>query len=493
MEQLLIGDVFANAARAVPDRTAAVLGDRSITFGELDALADRVAAVLHHRGVRRGDRVACWSGTDLDVVALFAALAKVGAVFVPIAGTLGVSEAAEVAGAMRPSLTAVAADASDAEIAVLASATRAGVVALKGLTASGDPAHRTRPVDRTAAFGQHLAETDPHAIFSSSGSTGKPKGVVLSHRVGFLRSHPGSQLEPRGTAVCSFPLYHMAAWTISLQQWQARDTVVYLTRADGRAIREAVSTHEATRLYCIPAVWQRVLDAGSAPLDSLRFADTGTSAVTAGLLAAIRAAAPHADVRVFYGSTEAGNVACISGDDLLAHPHSAGRPGTSVRVRVAETGELHVRGPLLFDGYFDEPDATAAAFTDGWCRTGDLSELDAAGRLTIVGRLGDLIRTGGEAVAPNEVEQALSGHPAVADVAVVGLPDPSWGELVCCVIVPRDPGAPPGLDELRRYLHGRLAAHKHPRRVHVVSTLPRTPATGQLQRRLIRDGLLSAA
>lgn len=131
-----------------------------------------------------------------------------------------------------------------------------------------------------------------------------------------------------------------------------------------------------------------------------------------------------------------------------------------------------VRGPTPLRRRLQRTDATAAAFTDGWLRTGGLAELDTAWRLTVVGRLGDLIRTGGEAVAPNEVEQALSDHLAVEDVAVVGLPDPSRGELVCCVLVPCYPGAPPGLDELRRYLHGRLAPHKHPRRIHVVRTWP---------------------
>ncbi|MCB5164713.1 acyl--CoA ligase [Streptomyces bambusae] len=489
MDQLLIGEVFANAARAVPHRTAAVLGDRSLTFGRLDALADRTAAGLQARGVRPGDRVACWARTGLDVVVLFAALAKAGAVFVPIAGTLGGTEAAQVAAAMRPSLVAVGGDRPVADTTLLAAATGSRTVRLGSLVGSGAPDRPAPRVPGAAAPPGPSAETDPHVIFPSSGSTGRPKGVVLSHRASFLRSHPGSQLEPRGAAVCTFPLFHMAAWTISLQQWQARAAVVYVERPRGEAIREAVSAHGATRLYCIPAVWQRVLDAGGTPLSTLRFADTGTSSVTPGLLAAIGSVAPRADVRVFYGSTEAGNVACLAGDDVAKHPRSVGPPGTSVRVHVTGTGELHVRGPLLFDGYFDDPGATEAAFTDGWYRTGDLADIDAEGRLTIVGRVGDVIRTGGETVVPVEVEQALAGHPAVADVAVIGLPDPVWGEVVCCVIVPRYPASPPGLDELRAFLHDRLAAHKHPRRLRLVATLPRTAATGQLRRHQIRDSV----
>ncbi|MCX4781705.1 class I adenylate-forming enzyme family protein [Streptomyces sp. NBC_01264] len=489
-DQLLIGDVFANAARAVPDRAAAVMGDRSITFGQLDVRAHRLAALLHTRGLRRGDRVACWSGTDLDLVVLFAALARLGAVFAPVAGTLEAAEAAEVLASLRPALV-VAGEGQRTSPVLHTVAPGGGVTSLRELAAAAGTAD---PAATVPYEDPELVETDPHAIFMTSGSTGRPKGIVLSHRAGFLRSHPGSQLEPRGAAVCTFPLFHMAAWTISLQQWQARDTVVHLARADGAAIREAVSVHRASRLYCVPAVWHRVLEAGPGPLPTLRFADTGTSAVTPALLDSIRAAAPHAHLRVFYGSTEAGNVTSIGGDELLAHPQSAGSPGTSVRIRLDPSGELLVRGPLLFHGYADDPQATEAAFTEGWYRTGDLARLDGAGRITLVGRTGDLIRTGGETVAPAEVEAAITAHPAVADAAVVGLPDPVWGEVVACLLVPQDPEAePPDLDELRRYLRGNLAAHKHPRLLRVARTLPRTAATGQPRRQWIRAMLQETA
>ncbi|MFD5429079.1 class I adenylate-forming enzyme family protein [Streptomyces sp. NPDC127084] len=492
VHQLLIGDIFTNAARAAPNRTAAVLGDRSLTFAEVDTRADTVARTLRRLGVGPGERVVSWAGTTLDAVPLFAALARLGAVYAPVPGTLGVDEAAELAAEVRPALV-VAADRTPAETARLAAAIGAPVQDLTAVVAADAEAHSPAAVrDSDPYTGTGLLEIDPHCLFFSSGSTGRPKGVVLSHRVSFLRSHPGSQLEPRGAAICSFPLFHMAAWTISLQQWQARDTVVFLEHADGHAIRKAVKTHRATRLYCVPAVWQRVLDGDHAALATLRFADTGTSAVTTGFLDTLRAAAPRAHVRVFYGSTETGNVAAHDGDSLRDHPDSIGVPGTSTEVRRSADGELHVRGPLLFDGYFDDPVATAAAFDDGWYRTGDLAEIDAAGRITLTGRLGELIRTGGETVLPGEVEARLADHPAVADAAVVGLPDPAWGEVVCAVVVPCDPGRPPSLEDLRRHLDGRLATHKHPRLLRVVDELPRTPATGQLRRRLIAQRITAA-
>jgi fatty-acyl-CoA synthase len=218
---------------------------------------------------------------------------------------------------------------------------------------------------------------------------------------------------------------------------------------------------------------------------SIRFADTGTSATPLDLLESIETLFPAAEVRVFYGSTEAGNVASLEHADIRRKPGSCGVPSPSSEVRIDNNGELCVRGPLLFDGYFGDPEATAAALTHGWYRTGDLAETDESGYLTIVGRASDLIRSGGESVAPGEVEAALSDHPSLIDVAVVGLPDVQWGEQVSAVIVPQ-PGAPvPTLAELRSHCDGRIASFKQPRCLVIAEAIPRTVTTQQIQRRLL--------
>jgi acyl-CoA synthetase (AMP-forming)/AMP-acid ligase II len=292
--------------------------------------------------------------------------------------------------------------------------------------------------------------------------------------------------------VCPYPLFHMGAWTIALQQWQARDAVVFVSTASAHEIGTAVERHRATRLNAIPAVWRRLLDAAEGPdapdLSSLRFADTGTSATPPELLRAIAGALPAAQVRVFYGSTEAGGVTVLEHADMERKPGSCGIPGPLVSLRTDED-QLFVRGPLLFDGYLDDPAATAAALIDGWYATGDMAEVDEDGFVSIVGRVGEVIRTGGEALAPSELERVLSGHPKVADVAVVGIPDDEWGELVCAVVVPTPDGPPPELAELRAQCAGTLASYKHPRRLVLVDQIPRTPATGQVQRRLLSERL----
>jgi acyl-CoA synthetase (AMP-forming)/AMP-acid ligase II len=299
--------------------------------------------------------------------------------------------------------------------------------------------------------------------------------------------------------VSPYPLFHMGAWTIALQQWQGRDTLVLLDRTDGPSMVAAVERHRATRLNCIPALWQRILDhlgsdAGrSADVSSVRFADTGTSATPLELLRAMASAFPNAQVRVFYGSTESGGVTMLEHADIEAKPGSCGVPAPYAEVRLADTGELLVRTVVMFDGYFGNPAATAEVLQDGWYRSGDLAEIDADGYVTIVGRARDIIRTGGETVAPAEVENIVAQHPAVADVAVVGVPDVQWGEVVCAVIVAAQGASVPPVTDLRSFCEGKLASHKHPRAVAAAEVIPRTASTNQVQRRLLVEQLATGA
>jgi acyl-CoA synthetase (AMP-forming)/AMP-acid ligase II len=483
--KLVIGTILDNAARVAPDALAATLGDDARTFGELDRASNRVAHVLRAAGVERGDRVAWWGETALDAIPIFFALGRLGAVFAPVNARVGVDEAEPVVALVRPRLLLTDA-AHGADGRVLAE--RVGIPHI-----GANAQERTADAPETRPDGDGPDELDPHVIFFTSGSTGRPKGVVLSHRTNWLRSFPGATTEPGGPGVvCMFPLFHMAGWTIAMGAWQGRRPV-HFAPADPATLLETAQRHRAGRLYAIPAVWARILEHGvdRYDLSTLREADTGTSATPPELIAAIRHALPHTVTRIFYGSTEAGPATILAHADLERKPGGVGCAQPGCEVRLSERGEVCVRNPFLMDGYFDNPDATAEALQDGWYHTGDLGAFDDEGSLAIVGRARDVIRSGGETIAPVEVEQALADHPALAEVAVVGVPDAQWGEVVTACVVLAAGAEAPDVDDLRAWCGDRLASFKHPRRIVVVEALPRTPATGQVQRTLMVERIVA--
>src|SRR5262245_43338709 len=314
---LLIADIFRAAARAAPDRVAAWQGDDSITFGELERRGNRVARALRELGVGHRDLVVAWNDTTLDVMPAFAALAKLGAVFAPISPLLTLDEADAVIAGAEPK--AIAGDAErTTSAAVLAERLGVPFVPLADVSA-GPGDDQDDGEDDDDVDEPELRESDPHVVFFTSGSTGRPKGAVISNRVNVLRTYPGAQLEPRGALVCPFPLFHMGAWTMALQQWQARDAIVF-TSSDAASICDAIERHRATRVHCLPGIWRRVLEHLDTPegqardLSSVILADAATSATPIELLGAIDDALPNARVRVFYGSTEAGLVSWLPPD-----------------------------------------------------------------------------------------------------------------------------------------------------------------------------------
>ncbi len=477
---LHVSRILENAADVAPGAVAATLDDDVLTFADIEREANSTAHAMLQSGIRRGDRVLWWSDTSLPAIGVFAAAAKVGAVFAPLNARASLEEVIPVAELARPKL--VLGDSAGDLVGQLADHL-------------GIPSALEHPAEPDAGASRPevaVDELDPHVIFFTSGSTGRPKGVVLSHRTNWLRTFVGATTSPGGGGtVCMFPLFHMAGWTIALGAWQARRAVHFVRLPDAPTLLSTAARHRAARLYCIPAVWGRILEHGldGYDLSSLVEADTGTSATPPELLAAIKQALPRTVTRVFYGSTEAGPSLSLGDSDLFRKPGSVGIAQPGVEVRLDARGEVCVRSPFLMDGYFDDPEATGEALVDGWYHTGDLGALDDDGYVSIVGRARDVIRTGGETVAPPEVEAVLGAHPSVQELAVVGIPDTEWGEVVTAVIVLRAGAAAVTVEELREFCSGRLAGFKQPRRVAIVESLPRTAATGQVQRPLIVEQL----
>ena len=480
---LLIGSILSTAARSAPNAVAATLGEQAITFADLDRAANRTAHALAGLGVARGDIVAWWTGPGLGSLEAMVATARLGAVLAPLNPALAPAEVAAVVEYLAPRLLV-----SDGDRAERARDTAAPLALDTALEGRSDEPPRV-PVD----------ERDPHVVYLTSGSTGRPKGVVVSQRASWLRSWPGGAtftlaLRGGGGILTSFPLFHYGGWHYVFEAWHQRRPLHVVKRADAAHLLDAIHRWAPAGVYCIPAVWGRILDdagdaADGSDLSCVRAADTGTSATPPELLNRLRRRMPQATTSVFYGSTEAGHHTTLADWDVDDHPGSVGRAAPGSDIRIGDDQEIWVRAETLMNGYHAMPAPTAAVLRDGWYHTGDAGYLNDDGYLYITGRLREVIRTGGETVGPAEVEAAVRTYPGVRDAAVVGLADERWGELVCAVVVMDEGVATPALDALRAHLGHRLAPHKHPRRIVAAASLPRTPATGQIQRSLLRERL----
>ncbi len=479
---LLIGDIVARATRMAPKAIAASFLGTSLTFGELDDAANRTANALAGLGVGHGDRVLWWTAPGLATLAGFLGSARLGAVYAPLNPGLSPSEFEAIAGYLDPRVV-VTDQPVELGVPVLSPQR------LETLAAQASAAHP----------GARVADTDPHIVYLTSGSTGRPKGVLVSHRASWLRAAPGggtftTGIRGRGGVVCSFPLYHYGGWHYVMEAWQNATAVHLVPRAEAASIVDAVRRFQAGALYCIPAVWERLLDDEHrhADLSSLRHADIGTSGFSPGLLDRLKQRLPHTTTTVLYGSTEAGRMAALQDWDLRRKPGSVGLPAFPGALWVAPDGEVCASGPGLMSGYHNLPQESVAALVDGVYRSGDLGYVDDEGYLYLTGRRQAVIRSGGESVSPSEVESVLRDFPGVSDVAVVGLPDDTWGETVCAVLVLHPGATAPTVEQLRAHVAGRLAAFKQPRRIAVVTRLPRTSATGQIQHSRIRESLLKS-
>jgi fatty-acyl-CoA synthase len=436
-----------------------------------------------------------WCDLSLRNLDVYIGAVRLGATFVPLNPAFSMGEALDMVQYVRPHL--LVADGKHAEIADTV-ARQAGVpLALVEPAATGSMPGADLDVLTKKASDQAISalvdEEDIEAMFLTSGSTGKPKAVMLSHRATWLRAthvttSSGGVCGGQGE-VCMFPLYHFAGWIFLLESWAHRRAIHLAARTDAETLLGMVERWQASKMYCLPAVWERILACPkSYQTASLKFALTGTSRVEPQLLEDILARFPGVHLSVHYGSTEFGRGLSLDADDVLRKPYSVGLPQAGCESTLID-GELCLRGDTVMTGYYALPDQSASVLKNGWYYSGDLAERDAEGYFSITGRRREIIRSGGETIAPEEVEAALASFPGIREVAIVGLPDASWGELVCAAIVVEPGRAAPAVEELRHHI-AHLAAFKHPRKVVVVDALPRTAAMDKIQRSQVRDFIL---
>jgi fatty-acyl-CoA synthase len=497
-----LGRWTRDRARATPERIA--IDDRGVvlTYRELDARAERLAEGFRAAGYAIGDRIATITGNSSDHVVLFFACAKAGLVLVPLSWRLAPRELAAQLEIAEASLLLV-----ENVFESLARATLSRLVRRlpnAPLGAHGVEADVPAPAVRLlghAPTRHEVHDDDALLIIFTSGTTAMPKGAVLSHANCFWTNLSFSRIAEVAaddTVLAVMPQYHVGGWNITpLLAWWMGATVVLERTFDPGRVLHLIQERRITTIMGVPANYLFLAqhpDFDDTDLSSLAHAIVGGAPMPPALLRTWHARGVA--LTQGYGLTEASpNVLCLPDEDARSRAGSAGKPYPHVDVAVADPltgehlegeakGELLVHGPSVFAGYFRDPEATDAALVDDWLRTGDLVRRDADGYFTIVDRIKDIYISGGEGVAPAEVEAVLMAHPAVADVAVVGVPDDRWGEAGAAWVVVRR-GRATDAAELTEFARNSLARFKVPREVHLVDELPRSTAGKVLRRVLV--------
>ena len=508
-------DALLFHAREQPDAAFARFGDRSLRYDEAVARTHQFARALIESGLDAGDRFGVLMGNRIEFALLYYAAAEAGVVPVPLNVRLAPPEWEYILADSGARLVIAA-----AEFVPAIAAMRSRLPSLDTLVAmdridagTGDggawldfdawlAAQPSTPPDRD------VAETADLYQMYTSGTTGHPKGAVLTHRAVTAHLTQVAQVVRLNRGECALvvaPMYHAAGGMTTFNTVSQGGCVLIQPSFDPAAVVHALDT-EVAAATMVPAMIQacllRVPDIRKRQFEQLRIIYYGSSPIAPETLRDAMATF-RCDFAQAYGMTEmtAGSTN-LSPDDhrraLAGSPHlltSAGRPLMGVEVRIVDEndvdqppgtmGQIIMRGPQLMRGYWNRPDASAEALRDGWMHTGDAGTLDANGYLYLLDRVKDMIVSGGENVYPRVVEDALMTHPAVAEVAVIGVPDAQWGESVKAIVVRRD-GEAVEATELIDYCRDRLGGFERPRSVDFVDELPRT-ASGKVLKRELRE------
>ncbi|MDD7937755.1 AMP-binding protein [Actinomycetospora lutea] len=515
LSEQTIGDALREAAAADPDRRAVVEGapgpgpSRTLTYGELLERAEAVARALLGR-FRPGEHVAVWSGNSLEWILLEYGSALAGLVLVTANPAYQASELAyvlrqsgsaglfHVAGYRGNPMADIVAEVRDdlpdlREVVDLAD--------FDAFVAGGDPDRElpsVRPDDRVQ-------------IQYTSGTTGFPKGVLLRHhgmlenaRLTLRRMGAG----PDDVCVWTMPLFHTAGCGLGvLGALTAGATLVYLTAFDPALQLALIESERATISGGVPTMLIALLahpDLETRDTSTLRCLFSGGSPVPEEVAREVERRL-GGRMSIVFGTTETSPVITATApddpDDVRTGTLGSPLPHTEVKIAdpvtgepvpVGTVGELCARGYLVMEGYHARPEATGAVLdAAGWYHTGDLASMDAEGRLRVEGRIKDMIIRGGENISPREIEELLQRHPGVAEVAVVGCPDPRWGETVAAFVRPAG-DAPPAAEELHAFCRAHLAAYKTPASWHFLDAMPVT-ASGKIRKNVLRERLVAGS
>jgi fatty-acyl-CoA synthase len=496
-----IGDAIRRSAARQPGRAALHFEDRSWTYRELDQAANRVAGRLLALGLQKGDRVAAYGKNSDAYLLLFLGCARAGLVHVPINFALSGDELAFIVGhsgsralfcdpALADKVAAIRPRVALEQVGTIRDGDAADV--LRWARAAGDADEPEVELD----------DGDLAQLLYTSGTTAAPRGAMLTHRAlvtEYLACVIALDLRAGDRPLHVLPLYHSAQLHVFVMPYLVVGATGWLAESPmPRTVLELIERHRIDSFFAPPTVWiamQAQPEFATRDLSSLRKAYYGASIMPVPVLESLQRRLPGLGFYNCFGQSEIAPLATVlRPEEHAARPASAGRPLTSVELRVVddemrdvpvgEVGEVVYRSPQLCLGYWRNPAESAEAFAGGWFHSGDLARADAEGFITVVDRKKDVINTGGVVVASREVEEMLYLHPAVREVAVIGVPHPTRIESVAAVVVLRE-GAAVEAEALIQHCRERLAPFKVPRVIQFAPELPKN-GSGKVLKRLLR-------
>ena len=498
---LLMGDGLRRSATNFPAKLAAKDRFREISYGELNERVNRLASGLLSLGIGKGDDVAILVGNRIEHLEIIFATAKIGALAIPLDVKWKALELGSVLAFFKPKALILQPDCLDA---------------FEGSLAAHDLSFLTPMVVSDLSYGGLLNgqgaaepplevnEDDPFAVLMTSGTTGFPKGCLATHRTfafHCINNAIEKGLGAHDRALLSSPIYFNAGRSFTLGIIYFGGTMILHERFEATEVLQTIEHEKVTYIGAVPTMCERMLHA----LDAKKY-DTGSLrclAITGGkvhpsVLEDLRRRVTPNIYRT-YAATDSGQMAISKPTDWAAKPNAAGKPVWCVELRilndagnlvkVGEAGEIVCRSPLATHGYYKNPEATNASFRNGWFHTGDLGYFDEEGYLFVAGRKKDMVKSGGISIYPLEIESVLYGHADVLEAAVIGVPDPKWGEAVRAVVVLK-PGSVLKSEELIRFCKERLSSYKVPKAVEIRSALPHTEV-GKVNKVKLREMVIA--
>lgn len=502
---LVIGELLARNARKYPDKMAVKEGERSFSYSQYNIRVNKLANALRDLGIGYGDKVAFMLYNGIEIIDSYMALAKLGAVAVPVNFRFVGPEIAYVVD-NSDSVGIIYDQSFESEIDKV----KDQMPKVKHFIEIPGPRELTYPLDYNKLLSDGsgvdpcivVRDNDPAHIMYTSGTTGKPKGAVLSHK-NQLSNGMNVLIEiglnPDDIYLCIPPLFHEASLALSLHTFLSGGSIIIHKQFDPVAVAETVQREKVTKLFMVPAMWNFLLQVPNLEnydFSSVSVAITGAAIMPLNVKKAILRLFPNLRLYDIFGQTEMSPVVTmLKPEYTLYKPTSVGKPIIGVELRVVdnddndvpvgEVGEAIYRSTGMLLEYYKNPEATMEAMKGGWFHSGDLVRMDEEGFVYVADRKKDMIITGGENVYPAEVEEVLYKHEKILEAAVIGVPSEKWGEGVHAVVVLK-PGATATSEEIMEFCASNLAGYKKPRSVDFIEALPRN-ASGKVLKTVLRE------